>query len=178
MPTDKILEFSLSRLKESVDKTTQKNERLAFENEMLRHSIYDLQQERGFLSGKKDVLSQGLSASDYEKKRLEFIEQVQGGFRERRTYELISIFQQDIMQLRKEIHALEAGLDGEKFDARQRDLSRKAREGAKEVAWAEKKLKSLEQKNKNPKGKVRILQVAQGELVQEIEKLQYGFHKF
>jgi chromosome segregation ATPase len=178
LSTGKILEFSLSSLKESLEKISQKNERLAFENEMLRKSINDLQREKEFLTGKKDALSGGLSAPEYEKKVLQPMKIADQVARRKRTDELINVFQRDIVRLKEEIRVLEDSLSGEEFNARRRMLLEKSQESKKNLVQAEKKLKFLEQENAVPGKKIEALQKEQDDLAQEVRSLEGPFRGF
>ena len=172
LPTGKILEFSLSSLKESLEKINQKNERLAFENEMLRKSIHDLQREKEFLLGKKDSLSGTASGFERDRKILRPLKSADLMAREKRTSELIDIFQRDIERLKDEIRVLEGSLSGEGFHARQQMLFDEIRKTEKDLIRVGKKLKLLEQKNEAPKKKIEVLQKEQRDLVQEIKRLE------
>ena len=178
MSTGQILEFSLSRLKESIDKTRQKNDRLAFENDMLRKSIHDLKRQKEFLAGKKAALYGGLPSSDYEKKRLQSIETGSVRNREQRTRELIDIFQRDIARLKEEVRIIEDSLEGKEFTARRQMFAQKADEGREILAQAQKKLRSLQQKNEVPEEKIKALKKEQGSLVREIENLERKLRGF
>ncbi len=178
MPTDKILEFSLSRLKESVDKTRQKNDRLAFENDMLRKSIHDLQRQKEFLFGKRTALSGNLKSSDYEEKRLRSIETANGENRQQRTRELINIFQRDIARLKEEVRIIEDSLEGKEFSALRQMFEEKSDKGKEALKQTQKRLRSLGQKNKAPGEKVAALKEEQNSLVREIENLERRLRGF
>jgi regulator of replication initiation timing len=178
LSTGKVLEFSLSSLKESLEKILQKNERLAFENEMLRKSIYDLAQEKEYLTEKKAGLSGRLPISGLEHKKLQSLRIADRLAREQRTRELISLFQRDIVRLREEVRVLEDSLNAGEFNARRKMLLDKAQKSGKDLVQAEKKFNSMQQKNKAPANKVKALQKEQNDLVREIQGLQYQLRGF
>ena len=176
-PMDKMLEFSLLRLKESAQKTMQKNERLSFENDVLRKGIQDLRGVKEALSMKKDALS-GRPDAYRPQKEIRFTEIVDIDGRKGRTQELIAIFQRDIKYLKEKIRVLDDHLSEEGFNSHRKMLLEKKEKSGKGLFEAEKKLKSLEKRNLGPRGQIGELKGAQNELVREIEELQYGLNRF
>jgi hypothetical protein len=172
MPTDKMLEFSLSRLQESVEKTAQKNDRLAFENEILRKNIDDLLRQREVLAGKRSALVGGNARPYREEKETRLSEAIDPEGRKKRTQELLGIFQRDIARLSDEIRILENSLDGAAFNAHKRLLLEKKESTRKSFGQLEKRLQLLQQKNKAPAETVRLLKQEQTELVGEVRALE------
>ncbi|MCK5259845.1 MAG: hypothetical protein KAJ70_02165 [Candidatus Omnitrophica bacterium] len=176
-PADKMLEFSLLRLKESMQKTTQKNERLSFENDMLRKGIADLQKVKETLSEKKGELS-GRSDAYRPRKKVQFTEVADMDGRKRRTRELIAIFQRDIKHFEKKIRVLEDRLSGAGFNSSKKTLLERKKRSGKALIEAEKKLGSLEKRNLRPIKQIKGLEGVQTELTREIERLQDRFNRF
>ena len=176
-PTDKMLEFSLLRLKESVEKTTQKNERLSFENDMLHKGIADLQRVKEALSIKMAELSNEPDAYRPPKETLfTGIADIDG--RKERVQELITIFQRDISHLEEKIQVLDDRLNEKGPNSYRKTLLEKKEESGKNLLEAEKKLKSLEKRNFGPIKQIGELKGTQGELAREIEGLQHNLNRF
>ena len=178
MPMDKILEFSLSRLKESIQKTAQKNDRLVFENEILRKNIVDLQQEKEDLIRNISTLSGKRSQPYLQQRELQLMETTDPEGRKQRTLELIRIFQRDIGRIKEEVQILENSLDGREYNSHKHMLLERNEVSEKSLIQAEKQLKSLEHKNRAPTEKIRSLQVKQNELVREIKALEGRLYRF
>lgn len=176
LSADKMLEFSLQHLKESVEKTAQKNERLSYENDMLRKSIQDLQvmketllMKRAELSGRPNIESpqtkMQLGALDMD-------------FRQKRTQELIPIFQNDIQRLKEEVRIIDGSLSEEGFVSRKKMLLQEREKSSKNLSKAKKELESLEKRNRKPLKQIEELKNIQKKLAREVEGLQYKASKF
>ena len=176
-PMDKMLEFSLLRLKESVQKTMQKNERLSFENDMLRKGIQDLERVKETLSMKKAELS-GRPDAYRPQKKIPFTEIVDIDSRKERTQELIAIFQRDIRYLEEKIRVLDDRLSGKGFNSHKKMLLERKEKSGKNLLEAEKKFESLGKRNLGPIGQIKELKGTQNEQAREIEELQYRPNRF
>lgn len=176
-PTDKMLEFSLLRLKESAQKTMQKNERLSFENDMLRKSIQDLQRVKETLSMKKAELSGRIDAYRPPEK-IRFTEIVDIDGRRKRTQELITVFQHDVKYLEEKVRILNDSLNGEGLDSYKQMLLKKKKESEKNLSESEKSLKFLKKGNQGLLQKVDQLKGEQNGLAREIEILQNKINRF
>lgn len=176
-PTDKMLEFSLSRLKESVQKTTQKNERLAFENDMLRQSILDLRKLKETLLAKKAELL-GVPVAYRSRSETQFIGIVDMNAREQRTKELIDILQRDIKRLEEKIRILDDSLNEEGFHSHRKMLLERKDKSERTLREAEKQLEALKKRNMAPIGQIQALKATQNELAREAEGLQYKLNGF
>ena len=176
-PADEMLEFSLLRLKESVRKTTQKNERLSFENDMLRKGIGDLQRVKENLAKKKAELS-GRPGTYRLNREFRFAEVVDMDGRKRRTQELIAIFQKDIRNSEEKVRVLEDRLNEGGFNSRKKMLSERKERVGKDLIVAEKRLEALKKKNLGPLNQIEELTRVQTNLVREIDGLQYRLNRF
>jgi chromosome segregation ATPase len=176
-PMDKMLEFSLSRLKESVQETMQKNERFSFENDMLLETIEGLQREKESLSMKKAELSGKLSAYR-PRKEPHFREAVDIDSRKERTQELIAIFQRDIRHLEEKVQALNNSLSEKGFNSHKKMLSEKKENGKKNLFEAEKRVNSLEKGNQRLLEEIGQLKNEQNRLASEKEMLQNRANRF
>lgn len=176
-PADEMLEFSLLRLKESVRKTTQKNERLSFENDMLRKGIGDLQRVKENLAKKKAELS-GRPGTYRSNREFQFAEVVDMDGRKRRTQELIAIFQKDIRNSEEKVRVLEDRLNEGGFNSRKKMLSERKERVGKDLIVAEKRLEALKKKNLGPLNQIEELTRVQTNLVREIDGLQYRLNRF
>ena len=176
-PAGKMLEFSLLRLKESVQKTMQKNERLSFENDMLRKGIQDLERVKEALSMKKAELS-GRPDAYYPQKEIQFSGIVDIDSRKERTQELIAIFQRDIRHVEEKIRVLDDRLSEKGFNSHKKMLLERKEKSGKNLLEAEKKLESLGKRNLGPIGQIKELKRVQNEQVREIEDLQYRLNRF
>jgi hypothetical protein len=170
-PTDTMLEFSLLRLKESVQKTAQKNQRLSFENDMLREGIRDLEKKKKFLFAKKAELSGRSDVHRFEKD-IQFTKVLDPAGRKQRVQKLIAIFQNDIGRLEDQIQVLDGQLGGGGFHSHKRMLLERKEKSRKILLKSEKQFDSLEKKSLGAKGQIKELKELQEGLVREIEMLQ------
>ena len=171
-PTAKILEFSLSRLMESLHKIEQKNERLTFENKALRESIHRLQKEKDILVAKKAERT-GKLPNTYQSKKKERSERpVDTEERQARTQELILIFQHDIKELEDRKRVLEMTVSEQEFHDQKQTLLGREKRSAEDVLRAEKELRVLEKRNKKPLKKIEALKKEQNELADQVRELQ------
>lgn len=174
LPAGKILEFSLSRLKESMRKTMQKNERFAFENEELRRGILDLQRTRDALAARKAGLSGEPLPAVLRPRPARFAETVDIDKRGQKTQELAAILGQEIGRLQERIRVLEEAPDEKGFEAERRMLSGKKEESRRSLSRAEKKFKSLKKKNTALLRTIEALRKKQDALKRKIRALEGG----
>ncbi len=167
-PTNEVLEFSLSRLKESMQKTIQDNECLALENEELRESVEDFQRVKAALVEKKDAISGRFQSSGYQQEKLRFTEFGRIKNRRERTRALIDIFKHDVARLRDEIFIWDKGLDEREFNSEKQMLLKRKKESSNNFSKEEKKLKSLMRENEALLAVFETLKNRQDELVQEL----------
>lgn len=147
MSAEEIFQFSLSRLKESVQKTLRQNDRLTFENNVLRRNISDLQREQEILTQKKAKLSGEGSVFLHTQNGAEmFRGAVDISHRARRTQELIDAFGRDILHLEENIRILEDKLDKSQFETKKKMLLARREEIRKNFDRAEKRLRHLTKK--------------------------------
>jgi len=176
--TDKVLEFSLSSLKESMQKTMQKNDRLAFENDTLRKSIESLQQTRNILLTKRSELT-GAPLSVYRPQdQTQLMGTADIEVRKQKTQELIRIFEQDIMQLERKIQDLRSLLREKQIDSDKKVWFKEKKESQKSLAKAEKTLRSLQKRNRAPLRDIEALKKEQEALIQNMRILEGRFSRF
>ncbi|MBN1869970.1 MAG: hypothetical protein JW847_05275 [Candidatus Omnitrophica bacterium] len=174
LPTNKMLEFSLTRLKESVLKIAQKNERLVFENDMLEKSIQGLQRIKAALMMKREELS-GWPGDDHFSGETRMTESMDDGKRRERTQELIDIFLRDNKYLEEKVQIQESCLSEQGFLAYRKSLGEKKRQSEKSLRDAEKKLTSIQKRNLGPEKEIEELHRIQNDLMREISEIQSRF---
>jgi len=158
--TGRILEFSLRNLKESLQATRQKNDRLSYENIALRKDIEDLQRMLEKLSLKKAKWPNKPSTVHFQENRMPVIEDFDVKEREVRTNELITIFERDVLALQGEIQLLDDWLDHGKFNSQKQLLLDKKKESRETISKIEKRLKILDKRGKGPQ---RIIEKLESE---------------
>lgn len=148
--TGRILEFSLRNLKESLQKTRQKNDRLSFENTTLRKDIRNLKRILEKLSRKKDKLIGRPSTLRYQENQIALAEVFDVKERERRVGELIAFFQRDVLALQEDIRLLDNQLDQDKFRSEKQLLLDKKKESQESISKIDRRLKILDKKSIGP----------------------------
>ena len=148
--TGRILEFSLRNLKESLQKTRQKNDRLSFENTALRKDIRNLKRILEKLSRKKDKLIGRPSTLRYQENQIALAEVFDAKERERRVGELIAFFQRDVLALQEDIRLLDNQLDQDKFRSEKQLLLDKKKESQESISKIDRRLKILDKKSIGP----------------------------
>ena len=168
----RILEFSLRNLKESLQKTKQKNDQLVFENAALRRDIQKLKRMLRDLSLKKEELI-GRSSSLFEQKnKIFFTKTSDRKEREKRIRDLTLIFERDVLALQEEIQLLDSQLDQNRFNSQKQLLLGEEKEGQEYISKAEKKVKSLNKKSRGPKKTIKTLESAKNALEKKLTILQ------
>jgi len=163
--TGRILEFSLKNLKESLQKTEQKNDRLTFENAAIRKDIQQLEHMLKNLSLKKSELLGESPLPRYQEDQVLLTGNFNGGERERRTHELIAFFEEDIIVLREEIHLLDNQLNQDQFNAQKLLILNRKTESQqnyldKSSRGSQKTIKDLEKRKRILEEKLAVLQDA------------------
>ncbi|MCK5012672.1 MAG: hypothetical protein KAS66_02545 [Candidatus Omnitrophica bacterium] len=176
-PMDKMLEFSLLRLKESVRETMRKNEQFSFENDMLLKSIENFQREKEVLSMKKAELS-GKPVAYRPRKEPHFKEVVDMNSRKERTQKLITIFQCDIRCLEEKVQVLNNSLSEKGFNSHKQMLLEKKGNGKKNLFEAEKRLNSLEKGNQRLLEEIGQLKNEQNRLIRQKKMLHNRANRF
>jgi len=170
--TGRILEFSLKNLKESLQKTEQKNDRLTFENAAIRNDIQYLKRMLKNLSFKKSELLGESPPPRYQENQMSLTEILNGGERERRTHELITFFEEDILALREEIQLLDDQLDQDRFSSQKQFLLDKTKESRKNYLEFEKRLKALDKASRGPQKTIKELEKRKNILEEKLVVLQ------
>lgn len=170
--TGRILEFSLKNLKQSLQKTKQKNDRLTFENAAIRNDVQYLKRILENLFLKKSELLGEPPMFPYQEDRMLFAETFDRKERERRTDELIAIFERDVFTLQEEIQLLDQQLDWDRFNAQKQLLSDKKKESQRNYSKLEKRLKALDASGRNPKKTIRELEGERSVLERKLTILQ------
>ena len=170
--TGRILEFSLRNLKESLQKTKQKNDRLSFENSALRKDIQYLKRMLEKLSLKKAKLLGKPPTFHYQENQMLLTEDFDAKEREGRTNELIDIFQRDVLALQEEIQLLDNQLDQGKFNSQKQLLLDKKQESRKNISKIKKRLKILDKKSRGPQRTIKELESEKSLLGQKLSILK------
>jgi len=169
--TGRILEFSLRNLRESLQKTRQKNDRLSFENAALSGDIQNLKRILEKLSLKKARLLGKSSTFHYQENQMLFTEAFDAKEREGRTDELITIFERDVLLLQEEIRLLDNQLDQRKFNSQKQLLLDKKKESRANISKIEKRLKILDKKSRSPQRIIEELESEKSLLGQKLSVL-------
>jgi len=172
IPVEKILEFSLSNLKESLEKTAQKNERLAFENETLRENIQDLQRKHNALIARKSELLGEPISMEETKSRVWPARDIDIQERAQRIHERIASFRRDILRLQDQNQILSDQLDKKRYQAKRGLMEEKAESGRRNLARLEKNIKVLKKRNKTPLRTIEALEKEKRSLERRINMLE------
>ena len=170
VPTGEMLEFSLSHLKESLQKIKQKNDRLTFENATLYDDIRYLQRVLQRLVARKTELVGESSSFRGQNSQELFMGTVEAQDREQRTKDLITAFKQDINGLEKEIQSLKSDMDSNSFDSEKRLLLERKQKGLNNVSKLEKNIKILVKKSRAPEKAIELLKNEKGALEEKMGK--------
>ena len=170
--TGRILEFSLRNLKESLQKTKQNNDQLAFENAALSRDIQKLKRILRNLSLKKEEFMGRSSPLFEQKSKIFSTKTFDRKEREKRTHDLTLIFERDVLALQEEIQLLDSQLDQNRFNSQKQLLLGKEKEGQENISKAEKKMKSLNKKSRGPKKTIKALESAKNVLEKKLTILQ------
>lgn len=170
--TGRILEFSLKNLKGSLQKTEQKNDRLAFENAAIRKDIQYLKRMLKNLSLKKSELLGGPPMPRYQEDQALLTRILNGKERRRRTRELIAIFEEDASVLREEIQLLDNQLAQDQFNSQKRLLSDKKKESRENYSKLKKRLKVLDKTSRGPQKVIKELEKKKSILEKKLAALQ------
>jgi len=170
--TGRILEFSLKNLKESLQKTEQKNDRLTFENAAIRKDIQHLEHMLKSLSLKKSELLGESPLPRHQEDQVLLTGNFNGGERERRTHELIAVFEKDIIVLREEIQLLDDQLNQDQFNAQKLLVLNKKTESRQNYFKLEKRLKVLDKSSRGPQKTIKDLEKRKSILEEKLAVLQ------
>ena len=170
--TGRILEFSLRNLKDSLQKTRQKNDRLSFENTALRKDIRNLKRMLEKLSRKKDKLLGKPTTLRYQEDQIALGEAFDVKERKMRVDELVAFFERDVLALQEDIRLLDNQLDQEKFKSEKQLLIDKKRESQESISKIEKRLKILDKKSMGPQRIIEELENEKSLLAQKLSVLE------
>ena len=147
IPIDKVLEFTLEQLQDSLQAVSRQNEQLAFENALFRRNIQKLNLNMDSTAALDPMPVRGLPADE----GLEAMggRDVDFKLRGQRTDELIAYFEWEIALLNEKIRILDHKLDKGAFGARMKELSRQKDFSIQNMARAEKRYKELEASNRD-----------------------------
>lgn len=171
-PVDKILEYSIERLKGSVEKSAQQNERLSYENTVLRQSIDELKALEKSLTASKAALV-GEGGSHDVREIAASPELADMGYRKKKTKELIAALQKDIEYVEARLEDLEKRLDDDRFRAYKKELTRNRELRQKDLVETERKLTDLKYSNTKVSDQIEGLVQEQNELLSKINELQF-----
>jgi len=170
--TGRMLEFSLKSLKESLQKTEQKNDRLTFENAVIRKDIQHLKHVLKNLSLKKSELLGEPSVPHYQEDQMLLTGNFPGEERGRRTLELITIFEKDILALQEEIQLLDNRLNQDQYNSQKLLLLDKKTESRKVYSKLEKRLKILDKTSRGSQKIIKDLEKRKSVLEEKLAALQ------
>ncbi len=176
--TGTILEYSLLNFKKSLQKMTQKNDRLAFENFTLEKDIQYLERVLEGLIAKKTALSGEVLLLDHQKVPISLKDTRKIRNRERRVQDLITVFEQDIRNLKEQIQLLDGSLDNKMFTSERKLLLERRQGGLRDLSKAEKRLIYLNKRKKAPLKTIKILTEKKGELEEKIITMEKGLARY
>jgi len=177
IPTEKIREFSLSRLKGSFEKMLQKNDQLTFENEVLRRNIKDLQQMKNVLMiEQNDLFKERTPSSNVQKIDQDMIVMDLNN-REQRTRGLMGILIRDIDQLKTDMGAFDRVLGTNQFEAEKQIFLERKDSIRQDINKLESRLKLLREKNAKSLSVLERMKSERVILEQKVDALEGGFDR-
>jgi len=172
IPTEKVVEFTLLNLKESLDEINYENYQLEIKNSTLRKDINYLVRVLESLAVQKSQLSGQPLSFYYPKDQASPSGLIDLEDRKLRTQDLISHFEADIMKLNEQIKILDRKLDGRDHESKREILLRNKESSEANITRMEQRIKSLEKEAESPLRKIEGLKHMQAELEEELREIQ------
>jgi len=178
IPMEKIVEFSLLKIKGKLQEKLQNNEQLAYENATIRKDMNYLRRVLEGLAVQKSQLS-GKPPSTYYSDFQDQSEKIADkNDRKRRTRVLIGHFENDNRKLGDEIRLIERKLESEEFDVKRKLFIKSRDESRQSLISLQKQIKGLDKSGRGPINAIESLQSRKAVLEQEVYDLQSSIYAY